>query len=164
VYSNGLMTGTSADTFSPNADTTRGMIVTILYRMAGSPNVAGIMDPFSDVPAGQYFTDAVKWASQNGIVLGDGSGKFGPEQNVTRQDLAVILARYEQFSGRIPPSATAVSFSDAGMISGYAQNAVNTLAGQGIISGEPGNRFAPEQNATRAEVAAMLTRFSEAAK
>ncbi|MDR1116842.1 MAG: S-layer homology domain-containing protein [Oscillospiraceae bacterium] len=165
VYAQGLMNGTAADKFSPQASTTRGMIITILYRAAGNPGVSGLDNPFDDVAQGQYYTDAVKWGAKNEIILGYGGGKFGPADTITREQLAAILHRYEQFSGKTPPdTAAGRAFSDDGVISGYAKTPVNALVMQGIINGKPDNRFDPQGQATRAEVAAVFHRFMEAVK
>jgi hypothetical protein len=165
VYQNGLMTGTSTTPmlFSPNTPITLGMIVTILYCMAGNPDVSGLPNPFTDVAGGKYYTDAVKWAAANGIVSGYGKGNYGPEDNITREQLAVILINYEKFSGKIPLDVLMDrEFADWNDISGWARDAVNRLTIQGIISGKPGNLFDPAGEATRAEVATMLTRFIKA--
>ena len=98
VYENGLMSGTSATTFSPDATTTRGMIVTILHRLEGTPAVS-TSGTFADVAAGQYYTDAVEWASANGIVGGYGNGRFGPNDPITREQLAAMMYRYADFLG-----------------------------------------------------------------
>jgi hypothetical protein len=156
---NGLFEGTSATTFSPNTPMTRGMLVTVLYRLHGS--AAGSSgNPFSDVPGGQYYTDAVLWAAANGIVEGY-DGKFSPNAPITRQDMAVILLRYAEYAGKqFPVTLQYVTFADDASIADYAANAVKTLYCGGIISGKPGNIFDPKGNATRAEVAAVLHRFA----
>jgi hypothetical protein len=162
VYSNGLMSGTSTNPmmFSPNVPLTRSMIVAILYRHAGSPNVSALANPFGDVPAGTWYTDAVKWAADNGIVSGIGNGRFGPDNNITRQDLTVILARYADFANiNLTPMRDYTGFNDEANISAYAKNAVERFFRAGFISGKPNNMFDPRGNATRAEVAAMLHRF-----
>ncbi|MCL2336675.1 MAG: S-layer homology domain-containing protein [Firmicutes bacterium] len=161
VYDNKLMTGTGETLFSPEISTTRGMIVTILYRQAGSPSVSGLENQFSDIAAGQWYTDAVTWAAKNNIVSGYGNNKFGPADNITREQLASILYRYEQFSGHTPSNTMAdKQFADSNKISDYAKIPVNSLMIQGILSGKPGNLFDPQGMATRAEVAAMLHRFA----
>jgi hypothetical protein len=165
VHANGLMVGTSEKPmlFSPQATLTRGMGVTVLYRIAGSPAVSGLANPFDDVPEGRWYTDAVKWAAANGIAAGYGNGKFGTEDNITREQMAVMIVNYEQFSGKIPPDILMDrEFSDWNDISGWAKDAVNRLTMQGIINGKPNNLFDPGGNATRAESAAMLHRFLEA--
>jgi len=161
VFGSGLMNGTSTDMFSPNVSLTRGMIVTILYRHAGSPNVSDLKNPFDDVSEGKYYTEAVKWAAENEVVFGF-DGKFSPDDFITRQDLAVILHRYAGFAGIELPTARVYSdFGDDTVISDYAKEAVAALFEAQIINGKPGNLFDPGGNTTRAEVAAMLHRFSE---
>jgi predicted outer membrane repeat protein len=162
VFANGLMNGTAADSFSPNASATRGMIVTILYRLAGSPDVSGPGNTFNDVTGDKYYFDAVNWASANGVVLGYDGGGFGPDDDITREQLAVILARYAGFAGTELPTAREYSvFADADNISGYAKEAVEAFFKAGVINGKGGNTFDPKGNATRAEIAAMLHRLSE---
>ena len=165
VYQNNLMNGTSASPmlFSPNAPLTRGMIVTILYRQAGSPSVSGLANPFSDVPGGQWYTDAVIWAAENDIVLGIGDGLYAPEVDVTMEQLSAILYRYAQFLGEAPAGSLdgALAFADAASIADYAKDAALFCSNNGIITGKPGNLFDPQGNATRAEAAAMLNRFIE---
>lgn len=160
VYENGLMTGTSADKFSPESALTRGMIVTILYRHAGEPDVSGLTNPFGDVAEGQWYTNAVKWAADNGIVDGYGNGRFGPDDNITRQDLAVILVRCADFAGIGLSVARAYpGFSDDADMAGYAKGAVERLFKAGVINGKTGNLFDPQGQAARAETAAMLHRM-----
>jgi hypothetical protein len=164
VYTKGLMNGTGADQFSPRLALTRGMIVTILHRLAGAPDVAGSADPFGDVASGQYYADAVKWAAANGIVSGVGGGKFAPDAAITRQDLAVVLNRYTGFAGmNLPAQRPYAAFNDSAAIADYAKAAVETFYSAGIINGVPGGLFNPKSGATRAEVAAMLHRFLETA-
>lgn len=165
VNENGLMKGISTEPmlFDPSGTLTRGMVVTVLYRMAGSPNVSGIGNTFDDLTGGNFYTDAVKWAAANGIVKGYGSGKFGPNDNVTREQLAAIIYEYERFSGKIPTNTLqAGAFVDQDKINTWAKTAANELAAQGIISGKPGGVFDPGGTATRAEFAAVLHRFQEA--
>jgi len=160
VYNAGLMGGTATNppTFSPNMNLNRAMIVTILHRQEGTPTPTGA-NPFSDVPAGQWFTEAVIWAAENNIVAGY-QGRFNPLANITRQDLAVILMRYADFKNMTLPTVnTYTGFNDSNRISGYAVEAVQRSFAAGIITGQPGNNFAPLANATRAETAAMLHRF-----
>jgi len=165
VCQSGLMTGAAPDQFSPQAPVTRGMAVTVLYRLAGSPAVLVSGTGFGDVATGRYYTAAVLWAAMNNIVTGYGDGKFGPDDNVTREQLAVILSRYEQWSGKIPPSFRATGvFADQAAVSAYAADAVSALTAQGLINGKPGNLFDPQGTATRAEFAAVLNRFCEAVK
>jgi len=162
VYASGLMLGTSVDQmlFSPNENTTRGMIVTMLYRVAGSPDVSNLTNPFGDVAGDEWFTAAVIWAAANGIVSGYGNGEYGPEDSITRQDLVVILNNYAEFAGiELPSTYEYTGFDDDVDIAGYAKCAVESFFMAGIIEGKPGNIFDPMGNATRAEVAALLHRF-----
>ncbi|MCL2766408.1 MAG: S-layer homology domain-containing protein [Peptococcaceae bacterium] len=107
----------------------------------------------------EYYTNAVLWAAQNNIVLGYGDDRFGPNDDVTREQLAAILYRYQQFTGIFPPVILpAVEFADGNQIGEFAKEAVTNLTMQGIINGKPGNLFDPQGNATRAECAAMLHR------
>jgi len=162
VCDRGLMVGTSPSTFSPNASLTRAMIVTLLWREAGSPNVSA-PNPFSDVTSGTWYSDAVAWAAVNGIVFGLGDGTFAPHANITRQDLAVIIARYANLRGlQISAVQTQANFADSNLIAGYATEAVAELSAAGVIGGRPGNVFDPLGTATRAEVAAMIYRFLNA--
>ena len=165
AYSHGLMTGTSANpmTFSPNIATTRGMIVTILYRMAGSPDVSDLANPFGDVPGDKYYADAVKWAAANGIVSGYGDSRYGPEDNITREQLAVILNNYIKYAGlTLPATREYTGFNDEADIANYAKEAIERFFMAGIISGKPGNTYDPQGSATRAEVATMIMRLLEA--
>ena len=163
VVTNGLFNGTSATAFTPNDTMTRAMLVTVLWRLMGSPAVNGAS--FSDVPSGQWYSDAVAWAEQNDIASGIGEDLFAPDAEITREQMATILYRYEHFSGKIPPDiAEAKSFADETDTSEWATTAVAALVSQGIINGNPGNLFAPNGTATRAEVAAVLHRFLEAIK
>jgi len=160
VYANDLMYGTSAERFGPSTILTRAMVVTILYRHAGSPNVSAIANPFNDVAAGLWYTDAVKWAANNGVVAGYGNGKFGPNDPVTKEQLAAIIYRVQRAEGEIPPSTGAAkNFSDATSVTSWAKEAVNTLNKQGIFSDMPGNVFGPQTASNRAEVASVLHRW-----
>jgi hypothetical protein len=154
-------TSTSPMQFSPNVSLTRGMIVTILDRMAGSPDVAGLADSFSDVPAGQWYADAVKWAAAEGIVAGYGDGRFGPNDPLTKEQLAALIHRTQQSSGKIPANDPTGSktYTDLDKVSDWAKNVVTTLNAQGIFKDIPGSSFNPQEPATRAEVASMLYRY-----
>lgn len=158
VYENGMMSGTGNNKFSPNTTTTRGMIVTILHRMEGTPTAAGAA--FSDVPEGQWYTAAVAWASANSIVNGYGNDKFGPNDTITREQMAAILYRYSQYKGYdTTASDNLASFSDAAEVSTYAVDAMGWSVGSGLISGFSGNVLMPRGSATRAQVATILMRF-----
>ena len=155
------MDGTGADRFSPNAPLTRAMIVTILYRMAGSPSVSGSSD-FTDVAGSKWFAKAVAWAAANGIVNGYGSGLFGPNDPVTREQLAAILYRYAVYGGMtaVTLEENLGSFADTAQLSAYAIQAMNWAVGQGLINGS-GSNLVPKAQATRAQVAAIIHRYLE---
>ena len=161
VYEKGIMDGTGADRFSPNAPLTRAMIVTILYRMAGSPSVSGSSD-FTDVAAGKWFAKAVAWAAANGIVNGYGDSLFGPNDPVTREQLAAILYRYAVYGGMtaVTLEENLGGFADTAQLSAYAIQAMNWAVGQGLINGS-GSNLVPKAQATRAQVAAIIHRYLE---
>ena len=161
VYANGIMDGTSSDRFAPNAPLTRAMIVTILYRMDGSPAMAGASD-FKDVDSNKWFAKAVAWAAANGIVNGYGSGLFGPNDPVTREQLAAILYRYAVYGGMtaVTLEENLGSFADTAQLSAYAIQAMNWAVGQGLINGS-GSNLVPKAQATRAQVAAIIHRYLE---
>mgnify|MGYP004663872579 CR=1 FL=1 len=154
VRDRGLMNGTSATTFSPEADTSRAMLTTILYRASGSPAVTNNMS-FSDVSPDAYYANAVAWASENNIVSGYGNGYFGSDDPVTREQIATILWRY----AGSPDVGAAQDFADESQISAYAMDAVDWARANGIINGMSGNRFAPKNHATRAQVATILRNY-----
>ena len=162
VYNTGLMNGTGDTTFSPYDTTTRGMIVTILYRYEGSP-AAGTAD-FPDVAPGQYYTDPVAWAAANGIVNGySDTHRFGPNDIITREQMAAILYRYAQYkgydvSGRANLNAT---FTDAQQTSSYAVDALSWANYVGLITGVTTTTLQPGGSASRAQAAAILMRFCE---
>ena len=154
VQSHGLMSGTGNNRFSPDTNTTRAMLVTILYRYAGSPTVSGSAN-FTDVRQ-DYYTTAVNWAAQNNVVSGYGDGRFGVNDSITRQDVAAVLWRYEG-----SPAASAQDFADESSIASYASAAVGWARANGIISGKGNNRFDPRGNATRAEIATMIMNYAQ---
>lgn len=161
VYQQGLMTGTSDTAFSPNLTTTRGMIVTILYRMEGSPEAPG-WAPFADVSQGKYYADPVAWAAWNGIVNGKSSTSFAPEEPITREQLAAILYRYAQFKGYdVSAQGDLSQFTDQAMIRAYALDAMSWANAEGLITGKGKGVLDPRGPATRAQVAAILQRFCE---
>jgi hypothetical protein len=166
VCENGLMNGTSATGFDPNAPMTRGMLVTVLHRAAGSP--APPTDSgaaFTDLPAGAYYAEAAAWAAASGILTGAGDGRAAPLADISRQDLAALLARYAAIADKMPPAVRpAAGFADEAGVADYAREAVRSLAAAGVLNGRPGNIFDPQGNATRAEAAAVLHRFLEAAE
>lgn len=158
VYNNGIMDGVDNGVFSPNTETTRGMVVTILYRLAGEPNVRGGND-FSDVASGAYYADAVTWASNAGIVNGTSATTFSPNALVTREQFAAMLYRYMSYIGEDVSASTNLNrYTDAGSVSAYAETAMSWAVAEGIINGRTATTIAPAGNCTRAEVAAMITR------
>lgn len=162
VYENGLMTGTSDTTFSPDLTTSRSMIATILWRMAGSPVVNYAMD-FADVPADQWYAEAVRWASSEGIVGGYGNGSFGTGDPITREQFAVMLYRFAQKQGydvSVGENTNILSYTDVSSVSEYAIPAMQWAVGSGVITGM-GDTLAPQGETTRAQAAMMLMRFSE---
>ena len=166
AYENGLFSGTSDTTFSPNASMTRAMLVTVLYRLEGQPTVSG-RSGFSDVKLNSYYEDAVTWAADNGIVNGTGATTFSPNANVTREQMAAILYRYAQYKKydvSVGEDTNILSYDDAQSISSYAIPAIQWACGAGVVTGKSGSKLDPKGNATRAEVAAMLMRFCENVK
>ncbi len=160
AYDNGIMSGTGDTTFSPDIATTRGMIVTILHRMEGTPSAAGAN--FTDVPRSQWYTSAVVWASANDIVAGYGNGEFGPNDPITREQMAAILYRYVQYKEYEHTITGDVStFADFSQISTYAVEAMSWATGAELISGVGNNMLDPTGSATRAQVAMILMRFCE---
>jgi len=158
---NGLMQGIAADLFSPGGTTTRAMIVTILWRLDGSPVVDYAMD-FEDVAADQWYTEAIRWAASEGIVEGYGNGKFGTNDAITREQLAAILYRYEQSLGGGFQGLWMymLDYADVTEVSEWAFEAVCWMNMNGIVTGKPGKLIDPKGFATRAEAAAMLQRYS----
>ena len=156
----GLMNGTGDDKFSPNATLTRGMIVTILHRWEGTPDASELDNTFSDVPDDIWYTDAVKWAAANDIVNGYGGDKFGPNDAVTKEQLAVLIFRLGTGYGEIPPEMNeGRDFKDLDSVSEWAAEAVNTLNDRGVFVNLPGDTFNPKAAATRAEVASVIYRY-----
>lgn len=157
VYEKGLMNGTSDTAFRPYTTTSRGMIVTILWRLEGEPT-AKSANPYADVSTGAYYAKAVAWAAENGIVKGYDNGNFGPNDPITREQLAAILYRYTQFKGIVTPITGDLSqFTD--QPSTWAADAMQWAVGVGIISGRGNGTLDATGNATRAQTSAMLARF-----
>ena len=158
AYAQGLMTGTSATTFAPNGTMNRAMIVTVLYRLEKSPAVTGA-SKFTDVPAGQWYSDAVAWAAANNIVNGYDETTFGPMNAVTREQMAAILFRYEQYKGleNVTLEENLNRFPDQNKISAYAIPALQWAVGQKIINGNADGTLDPTGTATRAQVAQIFT-------
>lgn len=161
AYENGLMIGTGNAQFRPHGTATRGMMATILWRMAGSPAPKG-NNSFTDVEAGTWYTDAITWTAENGIFLGYGNNKVGPNDSITREQLATIFFRYADYKGcDMTAEGELDKFRDAGKVSDYARAAMQWAVGSGLIQGKPDGVLDPQGTATRAEIAAMLHRFLE---
>ena len=164
VYKHGLMAGTSATTFAPDVTTSRAMIATILWRLAGSPVVNYAMD-YTDVAQDQWYSEAVRWATSEGVVTGYGNGLFGTDDPITREQLATMLWRYAQTQGydvSIGEDTNILSYTDVADLSEYAISAMQWAVGAGIITGTgDGSTLSPQGQATRAQAAVMLTRFCE---
>lgn len=161
VYENNLMNGVENNRFAPNTATNRAMLATILYRLAGEPAVSGDM-PFTDVAAGTWYTDAVLWAAQNGIVNGLGENTFAPMNTLTREQLVTMLYRYAEAEGYDVSAAADLSgYPDAGKVQTYAQEAMSWAVAEGIVAGMDDGTLNPAGNATRAQIATILMRFCE---
>ena len=162
VYNRGWMVGESATIFAPDQELTRAMLAVILYAMAGEPEVTAA-NPFSDVPAGDWYTDAVIWAAANGIVVGCGDGTFRPEMAVTRAQAAVMLCGYAAFDGRdVTARADLSAFGDAADIPAWAQAEMQWANAEKLILGRDGKLLAPNAAATRAEMASILSGYAAA--
>lgn len=163
VYEHDLMDGIGSTTFAPDATTSRAMIATILWRMAGSPAVNGSIG-FSDVADGQWYSEAIRWAASEGIVDGYGNGSFGPNDPITREQFAAMLWRYAASAGydvSIGESTNILSYADATNVSEYAIPAMQWACGSGVITGISEATLVPLGEATRAQAATMLMRFCE---
>ena len=161
VYENGLMNGVENNQFAPNTATNRAMLATILYRLAGQPDVSGDL-PFTDVAAGTWYTDAVLWAAQNGIVNGLGENTFAPMNTLTREQLVTMLYRYAEAEGYDVSAAADLSgYPDADKVQTYAQEAMSWAVAEGIVAGMEDGTLNPAGNATRAQIATILMRFCE---
>ena len=159
VYENGLMLGTSKTLFSPHGTATRGMMATILWRMEGSPVPKG-KNSFIDVEAGKWYADAITWTAENSIFAGYGKDKFGPDDPITREQLAAIFYRYADYKGYdLTVKGNLDKFKDADKITDYAKTAMQWAVGSGLVKGKSGNLLDPQGTATRAEIAAMLQRL-----
>ena len=153
----GLMVGTSADTFEPNITTTRGMIATILWRLEGSPMVDTAMN-YTDVPSGSWYEEAIRWADSTGVVLGYGDGTFGPDDPITREQMAAMLWRY---AGKPQAESSLADFIDGSETSQWAESAMVWAVEQGLIEGMGNAQLNPQGQATRAQAATILMRFVE---
>ena len=164
VHQNGLMNGTAAAVFSPDATTTRGQFVTTLHRLQGTPKPAG-KTAFSDVSQDAYYADAVAWAAENGIVNGVDGSRFAPGEPITREQLAAALYRFARLR-ETPADVGAVQllpFSDRDQVSGYAARPMSWALERGLLTGLDNGTLAPKAYATRAQIAAILLRFQGSA-
>ncbi len=155
-----LFNGTGDNKFTPDGNMTRGMLVTVLYRLAYEPDAVNA--DFGDVAANAYYSDAVAWAESQGVVKGYSNNAFGPEDDVTREQLATILYRYAEKNGYpTDQQNTTGTFTDKGEVSSYASEAMNWAVSAGLINGTGDGRLAPKENAARGQVATILMRFCE---
>ena len=161
AVANGLMKGMSPTTFEPGTATTRAMIVTMLWRLEGEP-VVNATNPFDDVKDGVWYTDAIIWAADNGIVEGYGNGKFGPTDDITREQLATIMYRYAKYKGYdVSEAADLSKYTDADEISSWALDAIKWANAEGLVNGRSETTIVPQGKANRAETAAIFMRFIE---
>ena len=161
----GLFAGTSPTTFHPDQAMNRAMLVTVLYRMEKEPTAEGDGKRFADVPAGAYYAKAVAWASAKGIVAGYSDTQFGPEDTITREQLAVILNRYATYKGyNTSKTADLAAFQDADQISEWARVPVQWANAMKLLNGRTSTTLAPKGSATRAEVAKILVTFLDTVK
>ncbi|MDO4816170.1 MAG: S-layer homology domain-containing protein [Bacillota bacterium] len=167
-YENGLMKGVTETAFDPNATMTRGMVATVLYRMAGSPDVSGMSHPFKDLAAGRYCTDAVIWAYNTGVIQGYSDNTFKPDQLITREQLTTMIYRYACLNGYADPadknSLALLKFVDRGSVSEFAKPAMRWAVANGIVNGKTAVKLVPQGDATRAQCATMLARFDRLIK
>lgn len=160
VYAQGLMTGTAEDTFAPELVATRGMVVSILHRLAGSPTVSA--EVFEDVTADDWYGQAVAWAASEGIASGTSAETFSPNAAVTREQLAALLCNFAAQQGVDTTACSDLSnFDDAAAVSDWAQDAVSWAHAEGLLAGTSATTLSPQGEATRAQLAAMLVRFSD---
>lgn len=159
VYEQGIMQGVSSTKFSPNGTVTRGMLVTMLWRMAGEPYVGG--GSFDDVASGSYYATAVAWAAKNGIVDGYNSTRFGPNDAVTREQIATMLYRYAKWLGYSTSGSSLAGYSDASSVSSWAKDAMGWAVKNSVVTGVTATKLNPASSATRAETAQMFMNFYE---
>lgn len=163
VVKEGLMAGTSETTFGPATNLTRSMMAQVMFNM--EKGVASAGNSFADVPAGAWYADAVNWASANGIMSGYGDGRFGPDDPITREQIALLMYNYAKLKDyNMTATADLSLFADNAAISSWASEAMEWAVGSGLLSGKDGNMLDPTGVATRAEVATILMRFSEIGK
>ena len=160
VYGNFIMSGTSPTTFDPSGTVSRGMIVQILYNLEGQPDIEEGHD-FSDVPEGYWSSDAIAWAVEHGVVGGYGNGTFGPDDNLTREQMAVILFNYANSAGYDTTARRELSgFTDVSP-NGWAQTALEWAYAEGLLTGTSGTTMSPTGQASRAQIAVIMMRFCE---
>ena len=158
---NGVMNGVGGGLFEPNGETTRAMLVMVLYRMAGAPDMAGRESSFTDVSADSWYGAAVIWASENGIVNGVGGGLFDPDASLTREQMAMMLYRFAGYLGsNTEKRADLSAYGDADAVSAFAQDAMAWAVAEGLVNGRSAAELAPKAGATRAELATILFRFA----
>ena len=161
VLKNGVMNGVGGGLFEPNGETTRAMLVMVLYRMAGAPDMAGRESSFTDVSADSWYGAAVIWASENGIVNGVGGGLFDPDASLTREQMAMMLYRFAGYLGsNTEKRADLSAYGDADAVSAFAQDAMAWAVAEGLVNGRSAAELAPKAGATRAELATILFRFA----
>ena len=160
VYNRGLMLGVSDTRFAPNQALSRAMLVTVLYRLADEPDVTAD-NPFTDVPAGQWYTNAVIWAYQNNVTNGVSATEFAPEENVTREQMVAFFARYAKLAGvDTTAKGDLKAFADASSVSAYAVPAMTWAVEAGLIKGVGENKLDPTGNSTRGQVATVIVRYA----
>lgn len=160
VAENDIMNGMSATTFEPNLEASRAMMVMVLYRMAGEPDVSGLDNPFADVAAGAWYADAVVWAASTGITLGKSATEFAPEDDVTRAEMAVFLMRYAALKEQdITQRAALTDFTDAASVPAWAVEAMQWAVAEGLVNGMGDGTIKPNGCATRAQIATILQRY-----
>ena len=160
-YDNGLMDGIGGDEFAPNAVTTRAMVVTVLYRIEGEPSASG-NGGFTDVPSGQWYTEAVAWAKAHGIVNGYSATEFAPDDAMTREQMAAVMFRYAEYKGVASDTSADLSgYTDAGKVSTWAEEAMEWANAEKIITGTSTTKLAPSGSSTRAQLATVLMRYFE---
>ena len=159
AVSRGLMNGVSPELFQPDGSITRAQMVTVLYRLAGAPEVEGTV-PFTDVQTGRYYSDALVWAYRNGITQGVTDRQFDPHGPVTREQMATFFARYARYEGKtVAAKVNLDDFGDGQMVHSYAQEAMIGAVETGLICGMPGKLLRPTAAATRAQAAEVLMRY-----
>jgi len=163
-YENDILNGTGVGRFQPEGVTTRAMVVTVLYRLAGSPEVEGEL-PFTDVEAGQWYSDAVLWANQNEIVNGVGNGRFAPTANITREQIATILYRYSKFTGiEMAEGTDLTKFPDHANVADFALEGMAWAVAEGLITGTVSGgvtTLSSQASATRAQLATIISRYQQ---